>query len=195
MRTLRPFVTRCARLREYVCVCARHGCCSCVADNPPLASPLLPTSPSAGVTRYQIECSHPPRSRSLKSRAATPEDHPPRPHYSNSPGATPPRPTAAPFAGRGHFLFLLRPFAFGCGPPSVCWKEPHHPNFFLGKGAVAAKKKEKKKKEGSSRRGLFFIMDYLPLLHFLKNRLWFINGKGKLLLLLLSLSLRWSWLV
>lgn len=115
---------------------------------PPPASPLLPTPPSAGVTRYQIECSHPPRSRSLKSRAATPEDHPPRPHYSNSPGATPPRPTAAPFAGRGHFLFLLRPFAFGCGPPSVCWKEPHHPNFFLGKGAVAAKKKEKKEKRG-----------------------------------------------
>lgn len=146
VRTLRPFVTRCARLREYVCVCARHGCCSCVADNPPPASPLLPTPPSAGVTRYQIECSHPPRSRSLKSRAATPEDHPPRPHYSNSPGATPPRPTAAPFAGRGHFLFLLRPFAFGCGPPSVCWKEPHHPNFFLGKGAVAAKKKKKEKR-------------------------------------------------
>lgn len=78
VRTLRPFVTRCARLREYVCVCVRHGCCSCVADNPPPASPLLPTPPSAGVTRYQIECSHPPRSRSLKSRAATPEDHPPR---------------------------------------------------------------------------------------------------------------------
>lgn len=40
VRTLRPFVTRCARLREYVCVCVRHGCCSCVADNPPPAPPL-----------------------------------------------------------------------------------------------------------------------------------------------------------